>query len=110
MTDKAPSAELAELNVEIGDREFKKDSAFFEALLAPAFAMYRANPERTVVDRKRFLVDLGTSSPKARTTEVDSVSLIGEERFVVTCVVNMDQSRFHNLRLFVPNRNPADRC
>lgn len=105
MKENATWEKLAALNVEIGDREFSKDSEFFERLLAPAFAMRRANSERAVVDRQRFLDNLAKSTPKARTTEVDSISFLGHERLVVTCVVTMDGNRFDNLRVFVPNRN-----
>ena len=68
--------------------------------------MQRANPERSVIDRARFLEDLAKSTPKSRTTQVDSICLIGRERMMVTCVVTMDGRRFHNLRIFVPNRKP----
>ena len=97
---------IAAFNVELGEREFQKDGKFFEAHLAAAFAMQRANPERTVIDRARFLEDLAKSTPKAHTTQVHSICLIGTERLAVTCVVTVDGQRFHNLRIFVPNRKP----
>jgi hypothetical protein len=98
--------EVAAQNVEIGEREFRKDAKYFEALLAPAFAMQRANPERTIVNRTKFLDDLREATPKPRVTQVDSISLIGRERLIVTCVVTMDGQRYHNVRVFVPNRRP----
>jgi hypothetical protein len=98
--------DIAALNFEIGEREFRKDIAYFNGLLAPAFAMQRANPERTIVDRGQFLHELGTADPKARVTEVDSMSLVGHERLIVTCVVTMDNRRYRNVRVFVVNRNP----
>ena len=98
--------EIAALNSEIGEREFRKDIAYFNGLLAPAFAMQRANPERTIVDRGRFLHELETADPKARVTQVDSMSLFGQERLIVTCVVMMEKRRYHNVRVFVANRNP----
>jgi hypothetical protein len=98
--------EAAAQNVEIGEREFRKDTKYFDILLAPAFAMQRANPERTIVDRKRFLDDLEKADPKPRVTQVDSISLIGQERLIVICVVTMDARRYHNVRVFVRNRKP----
>lgn len=97
--------EIAALNLEIGEREFRKDTAYFNGLLTPAFAMQRANPERTVVDRGQYLHELEAADPKARVTQVDSISLVGQERLIVTCVVTMDKRRYHNLRVFVANRN-----
>ena len=100
--------EIAAMNVEIGEREFARDREYFEKRLAPAFAMQRANPERTIVDRSKFLTDLEKSTPKPRTTHVDSISLVGQDRLVVVCVVTMDEQRFHNLRIFVRNRQPRE--
>jgi len=96
--------EIAAMNLEIGEREFARDREYFEKHLAPAFAMQRANPERTIVDRSKFLTDLGTATPKPRTTHVDSISLVSQDRLVVVCVVTMDGQRYHNLRIFVRNR------
>src|SRR5690348_6606724 len=96
--------EISAMNVDMGEQEFRKNVDYFEKLLAPSFAMQRANAARTIVDRTKFLTDLASSTPKARTTQVESISMLGQNRMVVTCVVTMDGARFQNLRVFV--RNP----
>jgi hypothetical protein len=94
--------ELVELNVEMGDAEARGDTAFFENLLAPAFAMRRAAGGR-IDDRERFI---GAVAPSAdRATDVHSVAFFEKDRAVVTCTVTMTSAgateRFDNLRLFV---------
>jgi hypothetical protein len=100
--------QIAALNVEMGEREFARDRDYFEKLLGSAFAMQRANPDRTIVDRATFLADLVKSSPKPRTTQIDSISVVGQDRLVVTCIVTMDARRYHNLRIFVRSRKPRE--
>jgi hypothetical protein len=100
------SESLESLNIEIGRREAGTDAEYFEKLLAPAFAMRRANERRDVVDRKTFLDALRAAEKKPRETSIEKVSLVGEERAVVSCVVKMDERRYHNLRVFVRNPNP----
>jgi hypothetical protein len=93
---------LRALNVEIGRAETRGDAAFFEELLAPAFAMRRADGKR-LDDRVAFLA--GVAESAERRTDVDSISFVGQCRAVVDCVVAMEttegERRFHNVRLFV---------
>ena len=97
--------ELRLLNIRIGNAESRGDKRFFEELLAPAFAIRRADGRR-VEDRKQFICAVAKSG--RRTTKVNSMSLEGN-RAVVACVVEMETAdgpkRFHNLRLFV-RRSP----
>jgi hypothetical protein len=85
------------LNMCIGQAESNGDRAFFEDLLAPAFAMRRANG--TVENRGSFLE--GVRSSSGRATEVTSISLLRADRAVVTCVVAQNGRRYDNFRLFV---------
>jgi hypothetical protein len=94
---------LADLNIEIARREAQTDVAWFGDLLAPAFVMRRANPDRDSVGREAFLEALSHASPKKRETRIESVVFVGEERAIVTCIVTMDGQLYHNLRLFVSN-------
>ncbi len=77
------ASHLRELNVAIGDAEARGDHAFFEALLAPAFAMVRPDGLR-FDDRSAFLAAL-RPGPRRR-TRVDSV-VTYDNRAVVTCSV-----------------------
>jgi phage terminase large subunit GpA-like protein len=94
--------ELARLNVEIGAAETRGDAAFFEKLLAPAFAMRRADGKR-IDDRGRFIAAVAKSAE--RRTEVHSIAFFERDRAIVTCIVTMGTpdgtKRFHNLRLFI---------
>lgn len=93
--------ELRELNTRIGLAESQGDREFLASVLAPALVFRRANG--TVVDRATFLD--GVAPGAERETEIGSVTLHGEHRAVVTCVVTMvvgeQRRRFHNLRVFV---------
>jgi hypothetical protein len=90
---------LRQLNIEIGAAETRGDRDFLENLLAPVFAMRRANG--SVVDRAQFLEGVAVSGK--RDTEVQSVR-IQSNRAIVDCTVTMatpdGTRRFHNLRLF----------
>jgi hypothetical protein len=96
-------AGLTALNVAIGEAESRGDKAFFEELLAPAFAMRRARG--SIDDRDAFLG--GVKESAQRTTDVESVTLFAENRALVVCTVTMDGERFGNVRLFT--REAADR-
>jgi hypothetical protein len=76
-------ARLRALNAAIGDAEARGDTAFFEALLAPAFAMVRPDGLR-FDDRSGFLAALRPGP--ARRTRVESV-VTYDDRAVVTCTV-----------------------
>jgi hypothetical protein len=94
--------QLRELNIEIARAETRGDAAFFEELLAPAFAMRRADGKR-LDDRAAFLA--GVAESAERRTQVDSISFLGDCRALVECVVALDtpegERRFHNVRVFV---------
>ncbi len=93
---------LRALNIEIAHAETRGDSEFFQELLAPAFAMRRADGKR-LDDRAAYLA--GVTASAERRTSVDSISFLGDCRAVVTCVVEMDTAEgtksFLNLRVFV---------
>lgn len=88
---------LTELNLEIGVAESMGDKEFLEKVLAPVLAFRRANGE--CIDRNIFLS--AVKSGARRETEMESISLLGHNRAVVTCTVSMGDKRFHNVRLFV---------
>jgi hypothetical protein len=92
---------LGILNVDIGNAESRGDKAYFEALLAPAFAFRRAGG--AVVDRKQFIDAVAASAQ--RSTTIRSITLLGEARAILCCVVAMDvqgvRKEFDNLRVFV---------
>lgn len=98
---KSDNEVLATLNDDIAKAETRGDKAFFETLLAPVFAMRRANGK--TASRDEFIKAVGPSAPRA--TELESVTLLGANRATVSCLVSMDTDqgakRFHNLRLFV---------
>jgi hypothetical protein len=102
-----PLEQLEALNIEIGRREAETDATYFDGLLAPAFVMRRANKERALVGRQAFLDALRQAEKKSRDTRVTSISLLGSERAIVTCVVTMDRRDYDNLRVFVRNTNSA---
>ncbi len=101
-----PIEHLTALNIEIGEKESQIEDQYFEGLLAPEFVMYRANDTRDIVNRTAWVQALQKAPKKPRETQVTSVSLLGQERAIVTCVVTMDGRRYDNLRVFVKNRNP----
>jgi hypothetical protein len=93
---------LEELNMRIGMAESEGDKAFLrDEVLAPVLAFRRANG--LCVDRETFLKEV-KPSPR-RETKIESISLLGRERAIVTCIVAMDvggeKKEFHNFRLFV---------
>ena len=96
---------LWELNVEIGQAESVGHKDFLDKNLAPTLAFMRANQARDAVDRTTFLN--GVQKSARRETEIESISLFGKERAIVTCIVTMEGKRYHNVRLFVrqPGQN-----
>ena len=96
---------LAHLNARIGKAESEGDTRFFEDLLASAFAFRRANG--VIADRAAFLGAV-KKSPE-RDTQIDSITLFGSHRALVTCVVRMtvdgERRAFHNVRLFVSDES-----
>jgi hypothetical protein len=92
---------LRDLNVDIGAAETRGDKVFFEDLLAPAFAMRRADGKR-IDDRTQFIAAVKESAD--RPTTVHSVTVFEGNRALVTCTVTMDTGQglrqFHNVRLF----------
>jgi hypothetical protein len=99
--------QLRSLNVEIGNAETRGDSAFFDDLLAPVFAMRRADGKR-MDDRGQFIAAVAESAERA--TEVESITFFEANRALVICIVAMETPeglrRFHNVRLFT--RQAAD--
>jgi hypothetical protein len=91
---------LTHLNVAIGDAEATADRAFFERLLAPAFAMGRPDGVR-FDDRATFLESLTLSPP--RQTRIESTTVYNN-RAVVVCTVAKSEAtgprRFRNIRIF----------
>jgi len=99
---------LIDINLKISKAEDNGDRAFFEDLLASSLAFKRADPAGTVVDRKTFLDALKQSGP--RQSEIESISFLGKQRALVTCVVSMrgadgKETRYHNLRLFIRSQD-----
>jgi hypothetical protein len=92
---------LRSTNIEIGNAETQGNKAFFEALLAPCLAFRRATGQ--VVDRPAFIA--GISPSAKRTTSIQSITLLENNRALVECTVTMEADggakRFHNVRLFV---------
>jgi hypothetical protein len=92
--------DLAALNVDIATAETEGDAAFFEKLLAPQFAMRRANG--AIIGRADFVAAVTKSQRRA--TAVESITFLGN-RALVQCIVSMgptgDRNDFNNLRLFV---------
>ena len=91
---------LRNLNVNIANKESEGNVDYFTALLAPKFAMHRANGEFN--DRDDFL-EAVKKSPERRTQNV-SVTMYGDTTAIVSCIVlfpvGPQAKRFHNLRLF----------
>ena len=88
---------LSATNIEIGKGEEEGDKSFFEDLLAPKFVFMRR--DGSIVSREEFLADL-KPGPE-RKTSVTSITLFGSTRAVVTTIVLMNKTEFHNIRLFV---------
>jgi hypothetical protein len=89
---------LVQLNLAIGQKEDAGDREWFDALLAPAFAMRRANG--AFVGRDEFLASL-QKADTVRTTEIVGVEAIGQFRSEVRCIVSIANKKYDNLRLFV---------
>jgi hypothetical protein len=93
---------LRDLNVDIGAAETRGDKAFFEDLLAPAFAMLRAKDYK-IDDRTAFISAVKESAE--RQTSVGSITFFEANRALVVCTVTMEtpdgEGRFHNVRLFI---------
>ncbi len=91
---------LIDLNMDFVRKEVVGDVDYFNALLAPAFAMRHANGQFN--DRDAFLAGVAKSS--IRITGAPSVTMHGDTRAVVTCIVSIavgpEIKRVHNLRLF----------
>src|SRR5262245_23406169 len=93
-------AALEKLNVEIAAAEDRGDRKWLEGVLASHLSFRRALG--TVVDRKDFLKEV--KAGRKSETRVESVTLYGKERAVVTCIVTIKGARdrsYHNVRLFV---------
>jgi Domain of unknown function (DUF4440) len=92
---------LTQLNVQIGVAEAEGDKDSLGQKLAPVLAFRRA--DGTCVDRAAFLDGITRSA--SRQTTIESITLLGADRALVTCVVSMSiddtPKRFHNVRLFV---------
>jgi hypothetical protein len=92
---------LRALNIEIGEAETRGDKPFFEDLLAPVFAIPRADGKR-MDDRETFITAVGKSA--YRTTQVESVTVFEANRALVVCIVAMEVAEgtasFQNVRLF----------
>jgi hypothetical protein len=101
------ASDLCQLNLEITNAENNANTAFFEALLAPAFAFRRANG--VVVDRQGFLDALKAGGDRQTEAESIEIKLLGKSRALVECVVfagTPDQRRrFENARLFSRDEN-----
>jgi hypothetical protein len=81
---------LRQLNIDIGEAEARGDTEFFEELLAPAFAMRRADGE-CIDDRERFIASVAESAD--RPTEVHSITFFQANRALVACTVTMPPRR-----------------
>lgn len=80
-------ADLVMLNERIGEEESLGARQYLdEEVLAPAFAMSRANG--SIVVRDEYLSGIKTSAQ--RSTEVLSVSLLGQNRATVSCIVTQN--------------------
>ncbi|MGM9474540.1 FRG domain-containing protein [Pseudarthrobacter sp. YS3] len=100
MDREAEIRKLGDLNRLIGIKEDARDRRFFEALLAPAFAISRASGANET--RETFLDNVtlaGTGSH--RSTKVTSVNVLGHHRAAVDCLVELDGKKYENHRIFV---------
>jgi hypothetical protein len=98
---------LEAVNIQIGNAETRGDKAYFEDLLAPAFAFRRVTG--AVVDRKQYIDAVAASA--ARTARVRSITFVGSARAIVDCVVTMEtpdgKKDFDNLRVFIRTADGA---
>lgn len=91
---------LRELNRLIGIKEDVGDRTFFDALLAPAFAMSRANGVNET--RESFLNSLTPArGEKRRKTTVTKAQVLGQMHAAVDCLVEQDGKQFENHRIFI---------
>jgi len=96
---------LTELNIEIGEAETEHNYKRLAEIIAPELAFQRADRDRTIDNRERFLQKVkdkaeADAPQQKRTTEVESIAF-SANRAVVSCIVSMDSGRYHNLRLFI---------
>lgn len=93
--------ELCRINREISDAEDRGDVALLAGHLAPTLAFRRASG--TLANRDELLASVKPSGP--RTTEIQSVVLLGQTRALVTCIISMpvggELKRYDNARLFI---------
>lgn len=89
---------LRAMNLEFPTRENAGDRSYFESRLAAAFAMRRGNG--VVIGREQFLQELKPGGDR-KCVALDSVSVLGERRAVVTCVVHAAGKSYQNLRLLI---------
>ena len=93
--------DLRQINIQIGDEESEGNVPFFEKLLAPTFAMRRANG--VLNNRSEFIKNV-QPGPR-RETIVHEIALLGERRALAHCTVRLLDSsspgEFSNLRLFI---------
>jgi len=93
--------ELIRINKEIAVAEDQGDVEALKRQLASTLAFRRANG--TLVNRDEFLQAVKPSGPREMT--IQSITLLGQHRALVTCVVSMPVNgrltRFENARLFV---------
>jgi hypothetical protein len=90
--------ELAKINQDIAIRENDGAADYFRTLLAPHFAMRRANG--TTTDREGFIASLKRGGER-QTLRIDSLALLGEQRALCACTIGTPDGTFDNLRVFV---------
>jgi hypothetical protein len=101
--------DLVQLNGEIAERETAGDTAWFDQLLAPQFAMRRANFAH--MGRAEFLAAVARSA--LRSTEDVIVAHHTDRTAAVTCTVHMQQAdgtwaTYRNVRLFTRGSSTHD--
>jgi len=96
--------ELRSLNLQLAameSQEVQVQRDWFGKHLASAFAFRRASKDEE--DRSQFLDKLSKKPP--RTTNIESIELLGDARAIVRAVVTVHDAgppqRFHNVRLFI---------
>jgi hypothetical protein len=97
--------ELRALDMRIPDAETKGDVAFFQNLLAPAFAF--RNPGRGIDDRESFLSKVAAGA--VRKSELLGIDILSHQLAIVSGIVTVtiestserSVQRLHNTRLFV---------
>jgi hypothetical protein len=97
---------LTDLNIQIGIEEPKGQAArpWFDRLIAEKFAFMRA--DKSMEDRGDFL-NIGLKPGPARGTRIDEIAIYGN-RAVVSCIVRMGEKQYHNLRLFIREKEDAE--